>query len=149
MKQHHRPNPAFPLRIPGKGACGGSDHAHQDRQDCAQTADTVGDCRHDGHPRQAPAAACCTAGTQVRNGISPAKQTPPPADATRVRYRIDKMDCPTEERLIRHRLEALPGIVRLDFNLLDRELTVHHRLDDPQPIVAGTDGRWIWPRACS
>ncbi|RJG14416.1 heavy metal translocating P-type ATPase [Pseudomonas cavernicola] len=53
-----------------------------------------------------------------------------------MRYRIDKMDCPTEERLIRNRLEPMPGIARLDFNLLDRELTVYHRLGDPQPIAA-------------
>jgi Cd2+/Zn2+-exporting ATPase len=53
-----------------------------------------------------------------------------------MRYRIDKMDCPTEERLIRRRLESMPGIVRLDFNLLARELIVHHRLDDSQAITA-------------
>ncbi|HPT50633.1 MAG TPA: heavy metal translocating P-type ATPase [Accumulibacter sp.] len=45
------------------------------------------------------------------------------------------MDCPTEEALIRHRLEPMAGILRLDFNLLGRELTVHHRLDDTVPIT--------------
>jgi Cd2+/Zn2+-exporting ATPase len=40
------------------------------------------------------------------------------------------MDCPTEERLIRNRLEPMTGVVRLDFNLLARELTVYHRLSD-------------------
>lgn len=65
------------------------------------------------------------------------KKALPPEDASRVRYRIDKMDCPTEEqeRLIRNRLEAMAGVVRLDFNLMARELTVYHRLDDPQPIA--------------
>lgn len=53
-----------------------------------------------------------------------------PADTASVRYRIDQMDCPTEERLIRNRVEAMAGVVRLDFNLLARELTVHHRLAD-------------------
>jgi Cd2+/Zn2+-exporting ATPase len=56
-----------------------------------------------------------------------------------VRYRIDKMDCPTEERLIRNKLEAMPGVVRLDFNLLQRELTVYHRLEQPQEIAAALD----------
>jgi Cd2+/Zn2+-exporting ATPase len=46
------------------------------------------------------------------------------------------MDCPVEERLIRNRLEPMPGIVRLDFNLLDRELTVYHCLTDPRAIVS-------------
>jgi Cd2+/Zn2+-exporting ATPase len=49
------------------------------------------------------------------------------------------MDCPTEEALIRKRLEPMDGIVRLDFNLLARELTVHHRLGDPQPIAVALD----------
>jgi len=55
-------------------------------------------------------------------------------EAGRVRYRIDNMDCPTEEQLIRHRLERMAGIDRLVFNLLDRELTVYHRLGDPRPV---------------
>lgn len=66
----------------------------------------------------------------------PALSEPPPDDTRQIRYRIVKMDCPTEERLIRNRLEPMPGIVRLDFNLLARELTVHHRLADTQPIAA-------------
>ena len=49
-------------------------------------------------------------------------------------YRIDKMDCPTEEALIRDRLGRLAGITRLDFNLLQRELTVAHTLPSDQPI---------------
>jgi len=56
------------------------------------------------------------------------------------------MDCPTEERLIRNKLEPMPGIVRLDFNLLDRELTVYHRLDDPQAIAAALDDLDMDPR---
>ncbi|MFN3616752.1 MAG: heavy metal translocating P-type ATPase [Aquabacterium sp.] len=40
------------------------------------------------------------------------------------------MDCPTEERLIRQTIEPMAGVVQLDFNLLDRELTIHHRLND-------------------
>jgi len=56
-----------------------------------------------------------------------------------VHYRIEKLCCPTEERLIRNRLEPMPGIVRLDFNLLDRELTAYHRLDDRQTISSALD----------
>ena len=62
-----------------------------------------------------------------------------PADARRVRYRIDRMDCPTEEALIRHRLEPMPGIVRLDFNLMSRELVVYHLLDDAIAIQAALE----------
>lgn len=63
-----------------------------------------------------------------------AKHESAPAGASLVRYRIEAMDCPTEERLIRNRLERMAGIARLDFNLLDRELSVYHHLGAPQPI---------------
>ena len=35
-----------------------------------------------------------------------------------VQYRIDNMDCPTEERLIRGKLEPLAGVTGLEFNLM-------------------------------
>ncbi|WP_367200043.1 heavy metal translocating P-type ATPase [Aquabacterium sp.] len=57
-----------------------------------------------------------------------------PHGAAKARFRIDKMDCPTEERLIRNRLEPMPGVVRLDFNLMARELTVFHELQDTAGI---------------
>lgn len=42
------------------------------------------------------------------------------------RIRIEQMDCPTEERLIRDALGRLPGVAGLQFNLLQRVLTVSH-----------------------
>ncbi|MFS0754247.1 heavy metal translocating P-type ATPase [Noviherbaspirillum sp. 1P10PC] len=50
--------------------------------------------------------------------------------------RIDKMDCPTEETLIRHKLASMPGVQDLAFNLMQRRLTVKHTLPDSEPIVA-------------
>mgnify|MGYP002041450100 FL=1 len=41
---------------------------------------------------------------------------------------IQKMDCPTEEKLIRDRFNKMAGIVGMEFNLMQRELTVHHNL---------------------
>ena len=73
--------------------------------------------------------ACCS----VRQAAS--EPTAPPPDANQARYRIDQMDCPTEEGLIRTRLKSMAGVAHLDFKLLDRELTVYHHLDDPQPIT--------------
>ncbi|MBF8162039.1 heavy metal translocating P-type ATPase [Pseudomonas mendocina] len=42
------------------------------------------------------------------------------------RIRIEQMDCPTEERLLRDALGKLPGVAALHFNLLQRVLTVGH-----------------------
>lgn len=90
---------------------------------------------HDAHAAHDEAAACCThddccaPGDLVAPPITSAP-APDPDGAAKVRFRIDKMDCPTEERLIRNRLEPMPGVVRLDFNLMARELSVFHELKD-------------------
>lgn len=51
-----------------------------------------------------------------------------------VQFRISNMDCPVEEKLIRNKLEGMPGIVRLDFNLMNRILRVHHSLQSLESI---------------
>ena len=43
-------------------------------------------------------------------------------------YRIENMDCPTEEGLIRDKLAGMQGVAKLDFNLMQRTLSVHHEL---------------------
>ena len=48
---------------------------------------------------------------------------------------VPRMDCPSEERLIRMALDGLPGIVDLRFDLGQRRLTVLHT-GDPAPLVA-------------
>ncbi|WP_395503391.1 heavy metal translocating P-type ATPase [Ectopseudomonas mendocina] len=48
------------------------------------------------------------------------------AGGRNTRIRIEQMDCPTEERLIRDALGRLPGVTGLQFNLLQRVLTVSH-----------------------
>ena len=77
------------------------------------------------------------------------QESPLPEGTQRIRYRIDKMDCPTEEGLIRKRLETMPGIARLDFNLLDRELTVHHRFEGIDAITAALDSLDMEPSPIS
>ena len=131
MSQHHKPQPVLHSHLREKDEYGQSSHDHQQHQ---PAADGAGHDHH--HGQHAHADACCSHGTETGQNQSPGKHNPPPEGTNRVRYRIDKMDCPTEETLIRNRLEPMAGISRLDFNLLDRELTVYHRLDEPQPIAA-------------
>jgi Co/Zn/Cd efflux system component len=47
-------------------------------------------------------------------------------------FKISHMDCPSEEKLIRMKLDGMEGINGLDFNLSDRQLTVYHTSD---PII--------------
>ncbi|MDU0458367.1 MAG: heavy metal translocating P-type ATPase, partial [Geobacteraceae bacterium] len=48
---------------------------------------------------------------------------------------IENMDCPTEEALIRGKLKGLPGVTGLEFNLLQRNLTISHTLSSLEPVV--------------
>ncbi len=63
-------------------------------------------------------------------------QPSPSIDHNRVQYRIENMDCPTEEALIRNKLGALEGVTGLQFNLMQRTLTVNHNLNSLAPIEA-------------
>lgn len=88
------------------------------------------------------------------------------------RFRIEAMDCPTEQTLIQDKLGKLAGIEQLEFNLINRILGVRHTLDGTaqieraidslgmkaEPLAADDDGsanapaahktRW-WPLALS
>ncbi|MBV6413493.1 MAG: heavy metal translocating P-type ATPase [Thermomonas sp.] len=50
-------------------------------------------------------------------------------------FRIEAMDCPTEEALLRKRLAGMPGVVDLSFDLMRRQLTVQHSLSSIDPII--------------
>jgi len=50
-------------------------------------------------------------------------------------FRIEAMDCPTEETLLRKRLAGMPGVVDLSFDLMRRQLTVQHSLPSIDPLI--------------
>ncbi|MFZ6648555.1 heavy metal translocating P-type ATPase [Undibacterium sp. TJN25] len=64
---------------------------------------------------------------------TPVKTAPLPG-TEQLMLNIVNMDCPTEEALIRQCLTPLPGVAALDFDLLNRVLTVHHSLQDTSGI---------------
>jgi len=115
--------------------CGcGHDHHHHGTPDESAADSHISHHNHNHHHHHDHECGCCTSADS--DMVKLTQNSPPPEGASRVRYRIDNMDCPVEEQLIRKKLEPMPGIVRLDFSLLDRELTVYHRLDDPQVIAS-------------
>jgi Cd2+/Zn2+-exporting ATPase len=80
---------------------------------------------------------CCD--HQHPNPATPAPSgdsNPRPAGARLSRFRIEQMDCPTEQGLIETRLGKLAGVSALEFNLLSRVLGVWHALPDEQTIIA-------------
>lgn len=57
------------------------------------------------------------------------------ADARLSSFRIEAMDCPTEQTLIQNKLGKLAGIQQLEFNLINRVLGVTHNLPGTEPIT--------------
>jgi Cd2+/Zn2+-exporting ATPase len=55
-------------------------------------------------------------------------------EAAQAVYRIENMDCPTEEALIRSKLAGLVGVIGLEFNLMQRTLAVRHELPSLAPV---------------
>ncbi|WP_431080598.1 heavy metal translocating P-type ATPase [Pseudomonas thivervalensis] len=59
-----------------------------------------------------------------------------PTDGARLSsFRIEAMDCPTEQTLIQNKLGKLEGVRRLEFNLINRVLGVTHDLPSDAPII--------------
>ncbi|MFC4481619.1 MULTISPECIES: heavy metal translocating P-type ATPase [Cupriavidus] len=91
---------------------------------------------HAAEPAAEPAAehACC--GAACGAAAAPLRQPmAAPAGTRSAAYRIEAMDCPTEETLIRNKLGGMAGVAALDFNLMQRVLTVHHTLDSTDVVV--------------
>lgn len=76
------------------------------------------DCRKNG---------CGCSAANVPQSPRPEPETELNADnGVTTRYRITDMDCPAEEAMIRSALKGRKEVLGLDFNLLERVLTVHH-----------------------
>lgn len=52
------------------------------------------------------------------------------AEVKRTKFKVPKMDCPSEEKLIRMALSTQTGISHLHFDLVSRELTAFHETDE-------------------
>ncbi|MBB1595857.1 copper-translocating P-type ATPase [Achromobacter sp. UMC46] len=96
------------------------DHDHDHKHDHAQNG---------GHRHAQPEAACCGHAHDMENlslsGDGGATLAAGPGQLL-ARLRIGQMDCPTEETLIRKKLDGLDGVHAMDFNLMQRVLTVVH-----------------------
>ncbi|WP_234353423.1 cation transporter, partial [Achromobacter xylosoxidans] len=103
----------------------GQGHDHRHDHDHGQDHDHGHGHAHD-HGHGHAATACCThdAGAIRMSGDAAALQAGP--GQLLARLRIGQMDCPTEETLIRKKLDGVAGVHALDFNLMQRILTVVH-----------------------
>lgn len=64
-------------------------------------------------------------------------------------FHIGKMDCPTEEGIIRNRLKGMEGVEQLDFDLMSRKVTVIHGLSDESTIQRALESVGMDPKLVS
>ncbi|MEN4827671.1 heavy metal translocating P-type ATPase [Pseudomonas sp. P39-UII1] len=96
------------------------DHAHGGESHC-----------HDAHAHSCCGSSAAPALVQLSEKAS---------DTARLsRFRIQAMDCPTEQTLIQDKLGKLAGIEQLEFNLINRVLGVRHTLAGTVDIEQAID----------
>jgi Cd2+/Zn2+-exporting ATPase len=109
-----------PVKITHAHHTCGDDHAH---------AHDALPAHHDRGHSLDHGQACCAADPSAP---SPSGNASPvtariPAGYTLTRLRVAEMDCPTEEALIRNKLGGLAAVRGVEFNLMQRVLTVVHQ----------------------
>jgi Cd2+/Zn2+-exporting ATPase len=95
----------------------------------------VTDCNSKGCSSDAPASASNAATTSSVDQTLAAQQGKETADLRTV-FIIAGMDCPTEEALIRNKIGDMPGVNTLEFNLIQRALTLTHAPEALPKVVA-------------
>ena len=86
-------------------------------------------CDEEKKPAAETGNTCCAAAS-----VAPEPAAQGPFGASFNSFRIEQMDCPTEQMLIQDKLGKLENIERLDFNLLNRTLGVWHSLPSTAAI---------------
>jgi Cd2+/Zn2+-exporting ATPase len=137
VKSHDHPSAGH-----AHAGCGGHGHAHDTKGHDHDHGHSHSHSHDHNHSHNHAASDCCghDHGTPAYAAAADAA-----ADASTLsagpgqllaRLRIGQMDCPTEETLIRKKLDGLDGVHALDFNLMQRVLTVVHAEGALDRIVA-------------
>ena len=94
----------------------------------------AGCCGDEGKP-EAVAKDVCAGASAANSHVSPDAAVGIRAAGSRLSsFRIEQMDCPTEQSLIEGKLSKLAGVDTLEFNLIKRVLGVWHSLPSTAPI---------------
>ncbi|MFM0122115.1 heavy metal translocating P-type ATPase [Paraburkholderia sp. RL18-101-BIB-B] len=125
-------------------ADGHEGHAHAHDASCGHSHDAHDhDHAHDGrghshaHAHGDAGSACCGTGTAATVAASiPLAPSEAIGSNVRTAIRIMQMDCPTEEALIRKKFSRMPHVRSMDFNLMQRVLTIVHAPEALDSILA-------------
>ncbi|WLE57635.1 heavy metal translocating P-type ATPase [Burkholderia plantarii] len=124
------------------GHASGHEHSH-DHGDASGHAHSHD---HDDHGHDHDHGASCCAPAAL--SLAPLPGTSRLADGSeRTAFRIMQMDCPTEETLIRKKLGGMATVTTLDFNLMQRMLTVVHAPGAADAVAAAIRSLGMTPEA--
>jgi Cd2+/Zn2+-exporting ATPase len=98
-------------------------HRHEHGESCAHAPSHEHEHEHEHEHKHEHDHACCAPAPVVLTRLSGPETL---GANVRTSIRIMQMDCPTEEALIRKKLGRMPSVSSLDFNLMQRVLTVVH-----------------------
>ncbi len=106
------------------------------------------------HHPQPPQAPCCghDHASAATNPLQvPSEASPGGAQDGNVQtaIRILQMDCPTEEGLLRKKLDGMAGVAGLEFNLMQRVLTVTHAPQALEPILVAVRSLGFTPEVAT
>ncbi|MEY4884463.1 MAG: hypothetical protein RIS34_2317 [Pseudomonadota bacterium] len=87
--------------------------------------------KHDAHDHSPPHDCCDGTGPPPGPSGKPETRT----GEVQTPIRIMQMDCPTEEALLRKKLGGVAGVADMEFNLMQRVLTVTHEPGAIEPIL--------------
>ena len=103
------------------------------------------------HPPNDPCCGHVHAHKPARPSVAPIAE-PKPVElhgAVQTPIRILQMDCPTEEGLLRKKLGCMDGVTGLEFNLMQRVLTVTHAPLALEPILAAVRSLGFTPEVAT
>ena len=73
-------------------------------------------------------------------------RTTPSASLTSTTFRVEELDCATEENELRGVLLPLDGVRSLEFDLVARHVTIKHSLPTPEPLSAAIKAAGMRPK---
>ena len=109
----------------------GHDHDHPHSHASVKYRVSTPAASHDDHHDHADGQCCSSAPIAFGSLAAPEVV----ADGVRTAIRIMQMDCPTEEALIRKKLGSMLSVKSLEFNLMQRVLTVVHAPNALEPVL--------------
>ncbi|MFS1290090.1 heavy metal translocating P-type ATPase [Pseudomonas piscis] len=123
-----------PRKPEAQQAHAGHDHDHDHDHDHSHAPAAVGKLQPlKPHEHASHGGSCCGSAAAAPSRVVLGEASG--AGARSSSFRIEAMDCPTEQTLIQNKLGKLAGIQALEFNLINRVLGVTHDLPNTAPIV--------------